>query len=47
MDGIDDGPNNVNADLMLMIWRARKAHGVEKPFPQREVSILTKAADDS
>ena len=47
MDGIDDGPNHVKADLMLMIWTALKAHGVEIPFPQREVSILTKAADDS
>lgn len=40
MDGIDDGPNSVRADLMLMIWTVCKEHGIEMPFPQREVRIL-------
>lgn len=40
MEGIDDGENRVGADLLLMIWVALKEHGVEIPFPQREVKLL-------
>jgi small-conductance mechanosensitive channel len=40
MDEIDDGKNHVGADLMLMIWQAFKDHGIEMPFPQREVRML-------
>ncbi|MCG8694550.1 MAG: hypothetical protein MI806_25370, partial [Minwuiales bacterium] len=40
MDGIDDGENRVGADLLLMIWTALKANGIEFPFPQREVRVL-------
>ncbi len=40
MEGIDDGPNRVGADLLLMIWMELKRHDIEIPFPQREVSIL-------
>jgi len=40
MEGIDDGPNRVGADLLLMIWTALKEHDIEIPFPQREISIL-------
>lgn len=40
MEGIDDGENRVGADLMLMIWTALKAGGIEIPFPQREVRVL-------
>jgi small-conductance mechanosensitive channel len=40
MKGIDDGENRVGADLLLMIWTALKANGIEIPFPQREVKIL-------
>jgi len=40
MDGVDDGPNRVGADLLLMIWDVLKQHGIEIPFPQREVKIL-------
>ena len=40
MEGIDDGPNRVGADLLLMIWDALKEHNMEIPFPQREVKIL-------
>lgn len=42
MDGVDDGPNRVGADLLLMIWDVLKQHGIEIPFPQREVKILDK-----
>lgn len=44
MEGIDDGENRVGADLLLMIWQALKANGIEIPFPQREVKV-TRAAD--
>jgi small-conductance mechanosensitive channel len=40
MEGIDDGDNRVGADLLLMIWTALKANGIEIPFPQREVKVL-------
>lgn len=40
MEGIDDGRNRVGADLLLMIWDALHEHGIEFPFPQREVRVL-------
>jgi len=40
MEGIDDGENRVGADLLLMIWSALRQHGIEIPFPQREVRVL-------
>lgn len=40
MEGIDDGPNRIGADLLLMIWDAFREHGIEIPFPQREVKIV-------
>jgi small-conductance mechanosensitive channel len=40
MEGIDDGEHRVGGDLLLMIWTALKAHDIEIPFPQREVSVL-------
>ena len=40
MEGVDDGPNNVKADLLLMIWAAFREHKIEMPFPQREVRIV-------
>lgn len=40
MEGIDDGENRVGADLLLMIWTALKANGIEIPFPQREIKVL-------
>ena len=43
MDDIDDGDNRVGADLLLMIWTALQSHGIEIPFPQREIKILGKA----
>ena len=44
MDGIDDGPNRVGADLLQMIWDAFKEHNIEIPFPQREVKILNQGS---
>lgn len=42
MEGVDDGENRVNADLLLMIWDALKENNIDIPFPQREVRILEK-----
>lgn len=40
MEGIDDGKNRVGADLLHAIWRSIQEHGMQIPFPQREVRIL-------
>jgi small-conductance mechanosensitive channel len=40
MEGIDDGKNRVGADLLHSIWRSIQEHGMQIPFPQREVRIL-------
>ena len=40
MEGVDDGPNRVGGDLLLMIWDVLREHSVEIAFPQREVRIL-------
>lgn len=40
MEGIDDGDHRVGGDLLLMIWTALKANGIQIPFPQREIKIL-------
>ncbi|NKB18961.1 MAG: mechanosensitive ion channel [Alphaproteobacteria bacterium] len=45
MEGVDDGPNRVGADLLLMIWTALKANGIQIPFPQREVSLRQEPND--
>ncbi len=40
MEGVDDGKNRVGADLFHSIWRSIQEHGMQIPFPQREVRIL-------
>jgi small-conductance mechanosensitive channel len=40
MIGIDDGENRVGGDLLMMIWDALKEHGIEIPYPQRDVRII-------
>ncbi len=40
MEGIDDGKNRVGGDLLLTIFETLKEHGIQIPFPQREVRIL-------
>lgn len=40
MEGIDDGPNRVGADLLLLIFESLRENDVFMPFPQREVRIL-------
>ncbi len=39
-DGIDDGKNKFSSDVLFIVWRALKEHGLQIPFPQREVRIL-------
>ncbi|MEL6869591.1 MAG: mechanosensitive ion channel domain-containing protein [Pseudomonadota bacterium] len=43
MAGIDDGENRVGADLLHSIWRSIQEHGMQIPFPQREVRIVNPA----
>ena len=40
MEGVDDGPNRVGADLLMMIWECLKENNIEIPYPQREVKII-------
>lgn len=40
MEGIDDGKNRVDSDLMLIIWNTLKENNISMPFPQREVRII-------
>lgn len=40
MLGIDDGENRVGGDLLLSIWDTLKEHGIEIPYPQRDVRIV-------
>ncbi|MGI9327551.1 MAG: mechanosensitive ion channel family protein [Pseudomonadales bacterium] len=41
MEGIDDGRNRVGADLLYDIWKSIKENGMEIPYPQREIRILS------
>ncbi len=45
MNGIDDGPNRVGADLLHAIWKMIREEGMQIPFPQREVRILGGSPD--
>jgi small-conductance mechanosensitive channel len=40
MDGIDDGINRVEADLLMIIWVALKENNIKIPFPHRDVRII-------
>ncbi|WP_066963866.1 mechanosensitive ion channel family protein [Microbulbifer sp. Q7] len=41
MEGIDDGRNRVGGDLLLMILETLQKHGIEIPFPQRDVRLVS------
>jgi small-conductance mechanosensitive channel len=38
----EEGKGNIISDINLAIWQAFKAHGIQIPFPQREVRMLEK-----
>ncbi len=40
IDGIDDGINRVEADLLMMIWIALKENNIQIPYPQRDIRII-------
>ncbi len=40
MDGIDDGVNRVEADLLMIVWIALKKNNIQIPFPHRDVRII-------
>ncbi|WP_237065503.1 mechanosensitive ion channel family protein [Microbulbifer guangxiensis] len=42
MLGVDDGRNRVGGDLLLIILETLQEHGIEIPFPQRDVRIVEK-----
>ena len=44
IDDPEEGKGNVISDINLAIWRAFRDHGVEIPFPQREVRLLNEKA---
>ena len=46
IDDPEEGKGNVISDINLAIWRAFREHGVEIPFPQREVRLLNEKAAD-
>lgn len=41
MIGIDDGKNRVGGDLMLIILETLRENGIEIPFPQLEIKMLS------
>ena len=41
IEGIDDGKNRVDSDLMIIIWNTLKENNISIPFPQREVRIIS------
>lgn len=40
-----EGLLNLRSDINLEVWREFKKHGIELPFPQREVRIIGQARD--
>ncbi len=40
IDGIDDGENRVEADLLMMVWIELKKHNIQIPYPHREVRLI-------
>ena len=38
----EEGSGQIKSDLHLAIWKAFKAEGIEIPYPQREVRLLSK-----
>ena len=47
IDDPEDGLGNVRSDLLKEIWRQFVAHGVQVPFPQRDIHIRDWPANSS
>ncbi|WP_319535329.1 mechanosensitive ion channel domain-containing protein [uncultured Vibrio sp.] len=41
MEGIDDGRNRVGGDLLLIILETLQDNGIEIPFPQRDIRVVS------
>lgn len=39
VNGIDDGKNKYQSDVLFLVWNALKDNGIEIPYPQRVVHI--------
>ncbi|MEM7440938.1 MAG: mechanosensitive ion channel domain-containing protein [Pseudomonadota bacterium] len=39
VEGIDDGKNKYQSDVLFLVWNALKDHNIEIPFPQRVLHI--------
>ncbi len=40
IEGIDDGENRVEADLLMIVWIALRKNNIQIPYPQREVRLI-------
>ena len=40
----EQGKPALRSDIFLVIWREFKTHGIEIPYPQREVRLLANPA---
>lgn len=46
MEGIDDGRNRVGGDLLLIILETLQDNGIEIPFPQRDIRVVSTEGTD-
>ncbi len=46
MEGIDDGRNRVGGDLLLIILETLQDNGIEIPFPQRDIRVVSTGETD-
>jgi small-conductance mechanosensitive channel len=42
----EEGKGNVTSEVLMAVWRLFKVHGVEIPFPQRDIHIIRKKSAD-
>ena len=45
VNGIDDGANKYQSDVLFLVWNALKAEGIEIPYPQRVVHLKREEAE--
>ena len=39
----EEGTSQLQSDIYLQLWREFQQHGIEIPFPQREIRVLGEA----